>query len=131
MQKPEIVDWIMADLRHVTGNQKGLAQLLAPWRKEHSTDIREGAGIIVEGLSVKTRPRIVYCSGGQLWALMVPWDPDKGYSMYIAVSEFMRKRFKMAAFIRETLDEEIERAKKLEKKARKKARKKATTQRWH
>jgi len=117
--KLEIMDWILADLRYVTGNQKSLKRVLRPWMKEHSTEVQEGEGIIVEGLSAKTRPRIVYCLGGKLWAISVPWDPDAKYSAYIAVSEFMRTHFKCLPFIQEALDDEIDNAKAAQKRAKK------------
>ena len=123
MIKPDIMDWITADLRYVSGNQKRLKQLLLPWKKEHNTDIKEGKGIIVSGLSATTRPRIIYCMGEKLWSVMVPWDPDAKYSAYLAVSEFMRKQFVLADFIQDALDEEIDRAKEAQKRSRK-ARKK-------
>ena len=121
--KPEIMDWVVADLRYVTGNQKSLKRILRPWMEEHNTEIAEGKGIVVEGISAKTRPRIVYSMGGRLWAVAVPWDPDAKYSTYIAVSEFMRNSFKLVDFIKEALDEEIERVKKREKQAAKRKKK--------
>ena len=97
------------DLRSVTGNQAGLGALVAEWSEQAEMTLENGEGLLVTGRSQKGRPRIVHRVNGMLWVLMVPWDPVEKLSVELAVSLYLRKTYRLAPVVRETLDEEIER----------------------
>jgi|3_EtaG_2_1085321.scaffolds.fasta_scaffold07781_11 hypothetical protein len=107
--RPRLKDWTVMDLRSVTGNQAGLGALVADWAEETGMVLKDGEGLLVTGRSQKGRPRIVCRTSGMLWVLMVPWDPVEKLSVELAVNLYLRKTYRMAAVVRDTLDEEIER----------------------
>jgi len=111
-------DWITADLRKVTGNQSNLRAIIDDWgREEKGRKLPPHHGILVGGLSVRSRPRIIHRAANRLlWVTNVPWDPDEKLSMWLVVSQFIRRSMSVDDSVREALTEEISRLKTLDKK---------------
>ncbi len=91
------------NLRHVTWNQNYLEEVKREWRLQHGQ-------AVVFCNTAQDRFRLVAVFYGLAVLVLPPIDPEERHSLYLKISEFLRKfqpRDKVAA----KLDEEIELAK--------------------
>lgn len=89
-----------SNLRHVTWNQRYLEEVKGEWKLKHGQ-------AVVFCNKAQDRFRLVAVFYGLAVLVLPPIDPDERHSLYLKISEFLRK-FEPRDNVAAKLEEEIE-----------------------